>query len=541
MEVYTLMEKIRIKNIRSLKDTGIVPLAPITLLVGENSSGKSTFLRTFPLLKQSISKKTDGPILWAGDVDDYVDFGSFKETITTGSNEKMEIEFHFRTHLRNERLPYLSSIENIEEAEESKVLFSITVEADGDKEYVSILNLNIDKTIFQVLFAKDKQTRVLIDGQEISSTGKDVSSSQNRDDDYDYYFWVLRRNSTFRSIFGYTLPNLSKIAISTVTPLIGGTRRTGSYGDMEALLVIGTALTKGIDIFDFGKYSIKHEPPFESSSATKKKITSLIAKIQTADKTDKERYVAACKLLFFSFYYPQIEEYVEKYFRQVHYIAPLRATAERYYRLRNSAIDEIDYQGKNLAIFLNSLDHSRMISFQAWTQENFGFKAVVQKNVGHLSVAISRDGLDGVTNLSDTGFGYSQILPIITQLWELSSRTHISRSQSNEEIPLVIAIEQPELHLHPAMQGRLAKAFIACIKLAKENGYQLQLLLETHSKTLVDYFGRAIARRAVKTSDIAVVLFEREATTGYTEVTKTSYNSTGALNKWPIGFFEPEE
>ena len=539
MEVYTLMEKIRIKNIRSLKDTGIVPLAPVTLLVGENSSGKSTFLRTFPLLKQSISKKTDGPILWAGDVDDYVDFGSFKETITAGSNEKMEIEFHFRTHLRNERLQYLSSIESIDEAEESKVLFSITVEADGDKEYVSILNLIVDKTKFQVLFAKDKQTRVLIDGQEISSTGKDFSSIQNRDDDY--FFWVLGRNSTFRSIFGYTLPNLSRIALSVVTPLIRGARRTESYSDMEALLVIGKALINGIDLFDFDKYSIKYGLLLESASATKKKITTLVTKIRTADKTDMEKYVVACKLFFFSYYYPQIEEYVEKYFRQVHYIAPLRATAERYYRLRNSAIDEIDYQGKNLAIFLNSLDHRRMISFQAWTQDNFGFKAVVQKNVGHLSVAISRDGFDGVTNLSDTGFGYSQILPIITQLWELSSRTHISRSQTNDVIPLVIAIEQPELHLHPAMQGRLAKAFIACIKLAKENGYQLQLLLETHSKTLVDYFGRAIARRVVKTSDIAVVLFERDATTGYTEVTKTSYDSTGALNKWPIGFFEPEE
>ncbi len=539
MEVHALMEKIRIQNIRSLKDTGIVPLAPITLLVGENSSGKSTFLRTFPLLKQSISKKTDGPILWAGDVDDYVDFGSFKETVTVGSDEKMEIEFQFKTHFRNERLPYISSFGDVEEEEESHVRFSIGIEDDGEKEYVSVLNLQIDKTRFQIRFTRDKLTSFLINSQEVSVKDNSLSDAQTQDDDY--YFWVLRRNSTFRSIFGYTLPNLSRIAISTVTPLIRGPRKTESYDDMLALLVIGKALIKRIDLSELGNISIKTESLFESTGATKKKITSLITKIRAADKTDKEKYVVACKLLFFSYYYPQIEEYVEKYFRQVHYIAPLRATAERYYRLRNSAIDEIDYQGKNLAIFLNSLDHSRMISFQAWTQENFGFKAVVQKNVGHLSVAISRDGLDGVTNLSDTGFGYSQILPIITQLWELSSRSHVSRSNSNEVIPLVIAIEQPELHLHPAMQGRLAKAFIACIKLAKENGYQLQLLLETHSKTLVDYFGRAVARRAVKTSDIAVVLFERDAATGYTEVTKTSYDSTGALNKWPIGFFEPEE
>ena len=88
------MQSIHFRNIRSLKDTGDINLTPITLLVGENSSGKSTFLRTFPLLKQSIRKRTDGPLLWAGDMDDYVDFGSFKETITNKDTQE-DISFSF--------------------------------------------------------------------------------------------------------------------------------------------------------------------------------------------------------------------------------------------------------------------------------------------------------------------------------------------------------------------------------------------------------------------------------------------------------------
>lgn len=89
------LNKIQIKNIRSLKDTGQITLSPVTLLVGENSSGKSTFLRLFPLIKQSISKRTDGPLLWAGDVDDYVDFGSFAETITNDGSSNMTLSFSF--------------------------------------------------------------------------------------------------------------------------------------------------------------------------------------------------------------------------------------------------------------------------------------------------------------------------------------------------------------------------------------------------------------------------------------------------------------
>jgi len=89
------LDKIQIKNIRSLKDSGQIALSPITLLVGENSSGKSTFLRLFPLIKQSISKQTDGPLLWAGDVDDYIDSGSFAETITNDGSTTMMLCFSF--------------------------------------------------------------------------------------------------------------------------------------------------------------------------------------------------------------------------------------------------------------------------------------------------------------------------------------------------------------------------------------------------------------------------------------------------------------
>ncbi|WP_412034465.1 AAA family ATPase [Vibrio sp. Vb1980] len=68
------MKSIRIEGLRSLVDTGFVELKPINVLVGTNSSGKSSFLRVFPLLRQSIERRTRGPILWNGT---YTDFESF--------------------------------------------------------------------------------------------------------------------------------------------------------------------------------------------------------------------------------------------------------------------------------------------------------------------------------------------------------------------------------------------------------------------------------------------------------------------------------
>ena len=107
--------------------------------------------------------------------------------------------------------------------------------------------------------------------------------------------------------------------------------------------------------------------------------------------------------------------------------------------------------------------------------------------------------------------------------------------------PLVIAIEQPELHLHPAIQAKLAKAFIACIKLARDNGYELQLLLETHSQTIVDYLGRAIAKGQLSRDDVSVILFEKNADGNATVVKNSNYDENGYLENWPYGFFDPKE
>ena len=73
------MKKIKIKNLRALKETPEVSLSPLTILLGKNSIGKSSFLRTFPLFKQSISVNRSEPLLWYSP--ELVDFGSFEESV----------------------------------------------------------------------------------------------------------------------------------------------------------------------------------------------------------------------------------------------------------------------------------------------------------------------------------------------------------------------------------------------------------------------------------------------------------------------------
>ncbi|TCB76925.1 AAA family ATPase [Acinetobacter sp. ANC 4177] len=88
----SFIKSIKLKNLRSLKDTGDIEIKPITILVGKNSVGKSTFARTFPLIRQSCAEEKRAPILWYGKL---VDFGDFKTSLNRSSVDKY-IEFSFK-------------------------------------------------------------------------------------------------------------------------------------------------------------------------------------------------------------------------------------------------------------------------------------------------------------------------------------------------------------------------------------------------------------------------------------------------------------
>ena len=554
MEGRCVLEQIQIKNIRSLKDTGLIKLRPINVLVGNNSSGKSTFLRTFPLIKQSISKYTDGPILWAGDVDDYVDFGSFKETITNDNHsDSIELTFVFdRKRIDALFAPFSFSFPTLKKKElyngdnSLNTCYSLVIKSRGDTEncgeYVSKAIFKISTHTLEIEYSIDGQINaVFLDGAKILLP-------PTEDDGMIRYGYYLTRSYFYSSttVFGTKLPQFDSRVDdlrSTMMPWFDkkGKGRVNIKSErilLSLIYIVGELLCRNVSITELSK---KYKDFYDVEDSDPESLTREIAVVEQRlkgyNEAHRDAIVRDFLFIYFCAYLPDINKYLSDYFSQVHYIAPVRATAERYYRLRNTAIDDIDHRGKNLAVFLNSLSKERLHAFQAWTTDHFGFKTFVQRESGHLSVNVELQKSTGRFNLSDTGFGYSQILPIITQLWMLSTKEKTAHSST----PLIVAIEQPELHLHPSLQAKLAKVFIASIKLALQHGYQLQLILETHSETIVNYFGTAIAKGELSPDDISVILFDKCLGCQYTDVSVSSYDESGYLKDWPIGFLSAGE
>jgi predicted ATPase len=137
-------------------------------------------------------------------------------------------------------------------------------------------------------------------------------------------------------------------------------------------------------------------------------------------------------------------------------------------------------------------------------------------------------------NLADAGFGYSQMLPLIALMWsahQRSARAHRAGEQ------VLVAMEQPELHLHPAHQARLADMFAS---VAVASGGRVRLMIETHSEAMVNRFGELIGEGRIGADQVQLAVFEHEESRQITRVRFAGYNADGSLTAdWPFGFFAP--
>ena len=154
--------------------------------------------------------------------------------------------------------------------------------------------------------------------------------------------------------------------------------------------------------------------------------------------------------------------------------------------------------------------------------------------------------------MSDTGFGYSQILPIITQLWYITMKKKelfISnvglrgiRSFNNLiPIPITITIEQPELHLHPSLQAKLVDVIVKVLKSTNKNEEKINFVIETHSETIINRLGNLIYKEKIENEEVAIFIFDKDSRNNDTSIECGKFDEEGYLENWPIGFFEPEE
>lgn len=102
-------------------------------------------------------------------------------------------------------------------------------------------------------------------------------------------------------------------------------------------------------------------------------------------------------------------------------------------------------------------------------------------------------------------------------------------------------MEQPELHLHPAMQAKVADTLIATVDRTREADECVTLIVETHSQAIINRIGRRIREGVIQPDDVNVILFSKDSNLQNTIIKQISYTEQGQLKDWPYGFFDPQD
>ena len=128
----------------------------------------------------------------------------------------------------------------------------------------------------------------------------------------------------------------------------------------------------------------------------------------------------------------------------------------------------------------------------------------------------------------DVGTGISQVLPVLVLAYGSEGK--------------LIAMEQPEIHLHPALQAELGDIFIEAALGKRKNTF----ILETHSEHLIlrlmrrmreTYLHKNTGLPPITHADVSVLYVEPDGPRSI--VREMPLNELGELVKsWPGGFFE---
>jgi hypothetical protein len=275
------------------------------------------------------------------------------------------------------------------------------------------------------------------------------------------------------------------------------------------------------DLIDFTKINNKNITELRKAFKNNKTVFSFVENYEFNEQNPS----IIC--FYFINFISQIIEKLEESFntQRINYVSPLRAHPKRYYFLdkakTNTFLDTLD--GEAIAEIIKENSNLKN-SVNTWFKKfNLHIDVGPIKDIIH-QIVVKQNSLD--LDITDVGFGVSQVLPVIIQGF---------LSQENS----ITLVEQPEIHLHPKMQADLADLFIdiAIRKNAKKieiaNKY---LIIETHSEYLLKRLRRRISENKISADHVAIYYIETQEETKNAIIKKIDIQSKGAFD-WPKDFY----
>lgn len=223
----------------------------------------------------------------------------------------------------------------------------------------------------------------------------------------------------------------------------------------------------------------------------------------------------------------------ERAFGNPAYLGPFRSEASSSGRVPQQGVRTLGPRGEGALDILgdDSLrgDGSTSRLVENWFDSAMQGNRVVLELASGIPRLLIRDPHRNVdVDLSETGAGFAQVLPIAVQVL----------SAKNEKFYSPIAIvEQPELHLHPGAHGALADLFVGA---AADPEVTTKYMCETHSEQFITRVRRRIAEGTISSSDVLIISVSHQGVAdGEVEPVRIiPIDAFGNTETWPVGVFD---
>lgn len=417
--------ELRIANFRCFKEAKL-RIAPVTLITGANSAGKSSLVA--PLLAWA---QTDGMPALLSPNGRYVEMGDFREMVHGGQDEEIGVGFDIE----------------LGADPDSRLVVDAAFTEGAASSGPRLLELTMVGSYYKV---------------QVASTG----------DAYEMTYEVAPADSDMLA----KLPKLRKSA--------KGSRQLdlSSADDRTRLVVAVTHL-----LVNSQRKDNRDSRLLDISDAT----DSLKGKIKLTEPRELITTLKSTLDLVDSLVSSSLLILLGTMRANLSFVSSFRLAPQRTYYEVAKADLAVGRHGENYVEQIAQWESTKAPEIDKLRRDLDKLGVLSSLEVGRLGAG--RMELKGKpkpisppTNLTDLGFGTSQVLPVLVAVNQLSPGS-------------VFVVAQPETHLHPEAQARLASYFV---RLAKERS--ITFIVETHSEYLINRLRRLVAEGEIAEEDVSV-------------------------------------
>ncbi len=222
------------------------------------------------------------------------------------------------------------------------------------------------------------------------------------------------------------------------------------------------------------------------------------------------------------------------------YLGPLRSSPLREYRWKGTHPEDVGETGDRAVEALLASRERGRVNARAFDARGHARRRitveehvaewlkdlglVVNFSVQRLSeeadiyrVLVRKASLSEEVFLTDVGFGVSQILPVLVLL------AYVPEGST-------VLLEQPEIHLHPAVQAGLADVLVEAATVRK-----VQVIVESHSEHLLRRLQMRVAEDKIPLDTVALYFCSIQE--GQSVLERLRLNLFGEIENWPADFF----